>query len=86
MEVSESEFRARDYEILFEKYQKMHYEMTNRARQLGGSTQVESDEMRDLLRAISDKNKYSHFGFASDEDLAVIRTLEYVLGERDKQD
>jgi len=83
------EMRERAYEILYKKYKDIVNKMITSACSLY-ATRVEApdDEKLRMVSLISSglEGGFQEAGFLGKEDFQTIRTLEYIIGERNKVD
>jgi len=82
--ISESEVKARAYEILYHEYRGLFEQISFHAR--NQTEHATEDGKRKALSDIGNINRYVSMGFLHDGELRLIKTLEYCLGERNSLD
>ena len=77
--MNETEIVARTYEILFNKYKKIYL---NSIRSLVSYFEGPDFEKMsgEFFEDFTNPENYAKRGIATEEDLAILRTLEYILG------
>ncbi|MBT4376942.1 hypothetical protein HOD29_06215 [archaeon] len=88
-EPPKDEFKERAYEILYQKYRNAFMKQVSESINLQnlpgleqGDDQANIERKVEKFNSIGNLEKWSYYGIMSQEDIAVIKTLEYCLGEK----